>query len=218
MNKVDRLQKLILEAEDLIKNSENNSDPKFSAWNSSVIRFIENEFGQKSNDAKNFSNRLYEPAVLVIGSDNSKLIHDVYIRDLKKSLAELKSIYEEILEDDPEDDNKKIIKSKSFDENKMHQEINVTNNIYNNVENNIDISFDNIIEKINDDINIGSKSKKEIVDKIDEIKNISTDKSSKQSKWKKIKPILVFLLDKGADFVVAYFPAIVSLIKSVVGG
>ncbi len=46
------------------------------------------------------------------------------------------------------------------------------------------------------------KETNEIKDKITELKKINNEKMSKKKKWEKIKPIISFVLDKGADVAV----------------
>ena len=51
----------------------------------------------------------------------------------------------------------------------------------------------------------------EILEKIDELERIQAENSSRKSKWEKVKPILSFVLDKGADVAVAILTLIVQM-------
>lgn len=66
MSKKDKLQKLIDSGTEFLDKNLTDSDPKFCAWNASVIRFIEIEYGVDSTDAKRLKNRLYHPSVYVL--------------------------------------------------------------------------------------------------------------------------------------------------------
>jgi len=92
------------------------------------------------------------------------------------------------------------------------------NNNQNNIENNINITFEDLIKQIENDNHIPTSDKQEILNKIEDLRNIRNEKSDKSSKWNKIKPILIFLLDKGADVVITYLPGILLLIKQIIGG
>ena len=80
--------------------------------------------------------------------------------------------------------------------------------------NTINITFEDVKDKIKEDSNIVDNEKKEILNKLDEIKEIQLSSLTKKDKWKKIKAILVFLLDKGVDFVITYLPQILLILKA----
>lgn len=80
--------------------------------------------------------------------------------------------------------------------------------------NTINITFEDIKDKIKEDSNIVDNEKKEILNKLDEIKKIQLSSLEQKEKWKKIKAILVFLLDKGVDFVITYLPQILLILKA----
>lgn len=64
---------------------------------------------------------------------------------------------------------------------------------------NISISFAEARQKIEDMAGLTDDDTEEIKEKIDELEVISKEGISKKKKWEKIKPILAFVLDKGAD-------------------
>lgn len=216
MNKKEKLKSLIEKGKELLDNTSGKDDPKFSAWNTSIIRFMEREFGSDNTDTNRLKNRYYYPTALVIGSDNSETIYRKYKSDLEKTISELESIYDEyeeiILDKEP------VKRNDNYNENVPNITVNVDNSNYNSNVNNINITFESIIESINKDNKISEENKEDIIDSVNEIKEIYNDKDlSKKDKWKKIKIILSFLLDKGADFVIAYFPQIILLIGQIKG-
>ena len=95
MNRKEKLKSLIEKGKELLDNHSGKDNPKFSAWNTSIIRFMEREFGSDNTDTKRLKNRYYYPSVLSIGSDNSEIIYRKYKSDMEKTLSELESIYEE---------------------------------------------------------------------------------------------------------------------------
>ena len=64
---------------------------------------------------------------------------------------------------------------------------------------NISISFAEARQKIENMAGLTDGDTEEIQEKIDELEVISKEGISKKKKWEKIKPILAFVLDKGAD-------------------
>ena len=216
MNKKEKLKLLIEKGKGLLDNVNGRDDPKFSAWNTSVIRFMEREFGTDSTDTNRLKKRDYYPSILVIGPDNSEKIYKKYKSDLEKTLYELESIYEEY--EDIILDKQMVKNSDNYNRNVPNITLNVDNSNYNSNVNNINITFESIIKSINKDNNISEEYKEDIVDSINEIKDICNDKKLlKKDKWKKIKIILTFLLDKGADFVITYLPQIILLIGQIKG-
>lgn len=216
MNKKEKLKSLIEKGKELLDNTSGKDDPKFSAWNTSIIRFMEREFGSDNTDTNRLKNRHYYPTALVIGSDNSETIYRKYKSDLEKTISELESIYDEYEEIIL--DKESVKRNDNYNGNVPNITVNVDNSNYNSNVNNINITFESIIESINKDNKIPEENKEDIIDSVNEIKEIYNDKDlSKKDKWKKIKIILSFLLDKGADFVIAYFPQIILLIGQIKG-
>ena len=214
MDKKERLKSLIEKGKKLLDNSNGKDDPKFSAWNTSVIRFMEREFGSDNTDTKRLKNRYYYPIILALGPDDSEIIYREYKSDLEKTLSELEAIYEEY-EDIILD--KEMVKSNDNHNISIPNiTLNLDNSNYNSIVNNINITFESVIENINNDNNISKENKEDIIESVNEIKEIYNDKELlKKDKWKKIKIILSFLLDKGFDFVITYLPQIILLIKKI---
>ena len=90
---------------------------------------------------------------------------------------------------------------------------NIDNSNTNTNTTNINISFEKLKGDIENDSSIVNEDKIEILNKLDEIKNIQLSNIPKKEKWITIKKILIFLLDKGVDFAIAYLPQILLLLK-----
>lgn len=216
MNKKEKLKLLIEKGKELIDNKDGRNNPKFSAWNTSIIRFMERVFGSNNTDTIRLKNRNYYPKALVIGPDNSETIYKKYKKDLEETLSELESIYDEY--EDIILDKEEVKSNENYNRNVPDITLNVNNSNYNSNVNNVNITFESIIESINKDNEISEKNKEDIIDYVNEIKKVyNDDEFSKKDKWKKIKTILKFLLDKGADFAITYLPQILILIQQLGG-
>ena len=209
MGKKDKLQKLIDSGIEFLDKNLTNSDSKFCAWNASVIRFIGSEYGVDSTDAKRLKDRLYHPSVCVLGADNKSSFIRCFERDLNKTLEELRLIYDDIDENEMnttkvEKNEKTFLPTFNFNINNSNSNVNTTN---------INITFEKLEKEIKEDTNIQDDEKQEIIDKLNEIKEIQQSNKNKKQKWSAIKSIVIFLLDKGVDFVITYLPQILLLIK-----
>lgn len=209
MGKKDKLQKLIDSGIEFLDKNLTDSDSKFCAWNASVIRFIESEYGVDSTDAKRLKDRLYHPSVCVLGADNKSSFIRCFERDLNKTLEELRLIYDDIDENEMnttkvEKNEKAFLPTFNFNINNSNSNVNTTN---------INITFEKLEKEIKEDTNIQDDEKQEIIDKLNEIKEIQQSNKNKKQKWSAIKSIVIFLLDKGVDFVITYLPQILLLIK-----
>ena len=205
----EKLQKLIDSGTEFLDKKLRDSDSKFCAWNASVIRFIESEYGVDSTDAQRLKNRLYHPSVYVPGADNKSLFIWCFEEDLKKTLEELRMIYNDIDENEmnatkAEKNEKTFAPTFNFNIDNSNSNVNTTN---------INITFEKLEKEIKEDTNIQYDEKEEIIDKLNEIKEIQQSNKNKKQKWSAIKSILIFLLDKGVDFVITYLPQILLLIK-----
>ena len=210
MSKKDKLQKLIDSGTKFLSKNLTDSDPEFCAWNASVIRFIESEYGVDSTDAKRLKNRRYHPSAYVVGADNKSLFIRCFEEDLNKTLEELRMIYDDIDENEmnttkAEKNEKTFVPTFNFNIDNSNSNVNTTN---------INITFEKIEKEIKEDTNIQDDEKQEIIDKLNEIKEIQQSNKNKKQKWSLIKSILIFLLDKGVDFVITYLPQILLLIKT----
>lgn len=66
----------------------------------------------------------------------------------------------------------------------------------------INVSFKEVSQQIEKMPGLTEKETDEIKDKITELEKINNEEISKKKKWEKIKPIVSFVLDKGADVAV----------------
>ncbi len=77
------------------------------------------------------------------------------------------------------------------------------NNINVNIENSnvltVSITFEEAKKKIDDMPGLTDAEAEEIKSKIDELEKISKENINKKKKWEKVKPIISFIIDKGAD-------------------
>lgn len=71
MNKIEKLQSLIKKAESFLNRDLTADNPEFQAWNSSLIRFSEKEYGKDSITTKNFKERSYSLHVWTDGTPES---------------------------------------------------------------------------------------------------------------------------------------------------
>lgn len=143
------------------------------------------------------------------GADNKSLFIRRFEKDLNKTLEELRMIYDDIDENEmnttkSEKNEKTFIPTFNFNIDNSNSNVNTTN---------INITFEKLEKEIKEDTNIQDDEKQEIIDKLNEIKEIQQSNKDKKQKWSAIKSILIFLLDKGVDFVITYLPQILLLIK-----
>lgn len=89
-----RLEKFVKEAEEFCEKNITSSDPEFIAWNNSLIRFMEENYGHNSTTTKNFKERSYSLSIWVSGTPTSDFIK-AYKRDMKITSNELKILLEE---------------------------------------------------------------------------------------------------------------------------
>ena len=132
MGKKDKLQKLIDSGIEFLDKNLTDGDSKFCAWNASVIRFIESEYGVDSTDAKRLKDRLYHPSVCVLGADNKSSFIRCFERDLNKTLEELRLIYDDIDENEMnttkvEKNEKAFLPTFNFNINNSNSNVNTTN-------------------------------------------------------------------------------------------
>lgn len=93
----------------------------------------------------------------------------------------------------------------SVPQNNISVNVPVTNEI------NINISFEQAKQMIEDMPGLTATDTEEIKAKIDDLEKISKEPISKKKKWEKVKPILSFVLDKGADVAIAIMSLILQM-------
>lgn len=208
MNNKEKIQSLIIDAEEYLDKNYTSDNSEFKAWNADLIRTIERIYGKDSTDAKRFKARCYFPNLVHGGTTLQDCVR-VFEKDLKTSIVELKRILNDVEYIQP------IYEENKLNNDSIKSELNVTLNNYNTNSNtlNVDITFETLINSIQNDRNIDNEDKKEIVEELNKIKEIQESNKTKKQKWSLIKSILIFLLDKGVDFVITYLPEILILIK-----
>lgn len=90
-----------------------------------------------------------------------------------------------------------------------NSDVNVTVNNTNSV--NLTVSFEEAKQKIDDMPGLTDSETEEIKSKIDELKDIDKEEIPKKKKWEKVKPILTFMLDKGADVAITIMSLIMQM-------
>lgn len=107
MNKIEKIEKFIIRAQDFFGKNLTCGDSKFEAWNNSLLRFIDSNYDKVTYDI--FRNRSYSLSVWTFSTPDSAFV-DALERDLKTTIEDLKMLLEEEKEEN------------SFD-NKINQSI-----------------------------------------------------------------------------------------------
>lgn len=76
---------------------------------------------------------------------------------------------------------------------------------------NISVTFREVRQKIEDMTALNQAQTDEILKKIDELEKIERENSPRKTKWEKVKPIIAFVMDKGADVAIAVLSLIVQM-------
>lgn len=99
------------------------------------------------------------------------------------------------------------------DSNKVVQNSDHTSDVNVTVNNNINvnITFTETKKKIEEMTALSREQTDEILEKINELENIYKENISRKNKWEKVKPIISFVMDKGADVAVAILTLIVQM-------
>ena len=160
----ERLEELIKEGNGYLGKGLTNSDTNFKAWNSSVIRFAEKAFGEKSTDAKRLKERTYGPSIVYSGMSED-VWNEEFEHDLKITIAELNKMRPYL----------KLEKKEKNTNFKIPQVV-VNNNtmINNNITNIIDIK--NIIE---DNTMLGESDKNDLIEKLNILEELQKSKQNK---------------------------------------
>ncbi|MBR3482515.1 MAG: nucleotide-binding protein [Neisseriaceae bacterium] len=114
MNDLDKLKKLIQQADKLLTHNVTNSSIDFKCWHLSVKRFLEDKFGKDSTETKFFDNTYFEPIDIFGNSPHSQ-----YISYCKKGIEETQVILQTYLEEMEENQN-------SLNENKDNLNMDLT--------------------------------------------------------------------------------------------
>lgn len=91
---MNKLQKFVEQAKELVKKEYTASSPEFIAWNNSLIRYMEKNYGIDSTTTTNFKDRSYSLGVYTLGTPDSYFIK-AYQKDMETTLRELEILLEE---------------------------------------------------------------------------------------------------------------------------
>ena len=212
MEKIERLNKYLDEAKELMRKDITRDDPEFESWNNALIRFIEMEYGKESSLYKMFKDRPYTYLVYAIGSVTHNEFSQKCKEDLKVTINDLTRLIDE--ENDGQYNKSNNIKdNKTKNQNGINININNSNSTQNNLSNIINMNISDVKEKIEDNSYLDDESKKELLSKLEEINRLQKSNESKTKKWQKAREILKFILDKGADIAIMFLPQILKAIS-----
>lgn len=94
---------------------------------------------------------------------------------------------------------------------KISQDISVNVPVSNSNDININLSFKDARKQIEEMPGLNEAETEELKAKIDELEQINNEKISKKKKWEKVKPIISFVLDKGADVAITIMGLILQM-------
>lgn len=100
MNKIEKIEKFIIGAQDFIGKNLTCGDSKFEAWNNSLLRFIDSNYDKATYDI--FKNRSYSLSVWTFSTPDSAFV-EALERDLKTTIEDLKMLLEEEKEENSYD-------------------------------------------------------------------------------------------------------------------
>lgn len=92
MNKIEKIERFLIGAQDFIGKNLTCSDSKFEAWNNSLLRFIDNNYDKATYDI--FKNRSYSLSIWTFSTPDSAFV-EALERDLKTTIEDLKMLLEE---------------------------------------------------------------------------------------------------------------------------
>lgn len=94
---------------------------------------------------------------------------------------------------------------------KIAQDISVNVPVSNSNNININLSFKDARKQIEEMPGLNEAQTEELKAKIDELEQINNEKISKKKKWEKVKPIISFVLEKGADVAITIMGLILQM-------
>lgn len=212
MKKKEILQKFLEEATGFLGKNLTSDDNKFKAWNHSLIRFLEAEYGKNSTITELFTKRTY--TLMVFFEAQHAQFVEAFEDDLRTTIEDLRRLIDEI-----DDDNFKIDNSFAKKQKESPISLNIVNNNNNtnasssSVNELIILKYEEIKEEIENNTFLDEESKKALIDKLNEIEKIKNSSESKSKKWNMAKSIFTFVLDKGADIAIMFIPKILEAIS-----
>ena len=91
---MSRLEKFVQEAKEFEMKDITSDNPDFVAWNNSLIRFMEKNYGINSTTTSNFKNRRYSLSIYTPGTPVSSFIN-AYKKGMAVTVKELEILLEE---------------------------------------------------------------------------------------------------------------------------
>lgn len=205
---VKKVENLIEKGESFLGKNFTSSNPEFQAWNNSLIRFVEQQYGKESTTTLTLKKRHYSLGIYTMGTPEEEFV-EAFERGLKITLEDLKYILEELKESpEPKSINKNIKQIKNDGASII---INNNNSNSNNI--NFNMSINDIKGVIEDNTMLSDSDKKELTKQLDTLEELQKSKKSKNERWKIAKGILKFVLDKGADIAIMFLPQILKALQ-----
>lgn len=203
MDKIKKVENYIKKGESFLGKNLTSDNSEFEAWNNSLMRFIEKQYGKESTIFKTLNNRAYSLHFCTLSTPEKEFV-EAFEQDLHTTLADLQYIKEEIEEDEITiEEEPKRVKTDNNSPKELQQPIIINNNIYNNISN-----INEIKSNIENNSNINNAEKKELIEQLRKLENLQKSNKSKNEKWIIVKNILSFVIDKGADIAIMYLPQI----------
>ena len=208
MDPVKKVENFIEKGKSFLGRNFTSSNPEFQAWNNSLVRFIEQQYGKESTTYKNFYGRSYSLVMWGIDTPEERFIES-FEEDLKITLEELTYIKEEL---------KEVPIPKNIDDSlkptvSNRPEIVINNNNTNNNTISFNMNIREIRKVIEDNTMLSDSDKDELTKQLDTLEELQKSKKNKNEKWKVAKGILKFVVDKGADIAIMFLPQILKALQ-----
>ena len=208
MDPVKKVESFIEKGESFLGRNFTSSNPEFQAWNNSLIRFIEQQYGKESTTSLTLKQRNYSIGIYTMDTSEEEFV-EAFERGLKITLEDLKYILEELKESpEPKYMSKNIKQTKNDGTS-----IVINNNNSNNNNINFNMSIDAIKRVIEDNTMLSDSDKEELTKQLNILEELQKSKKSKNEKWKVAKGILKFVVDKGADIAIMFLPQILKALQ-----
>ena len=208
MDPVKKVESFIEKGESFLGRNFTSSNPEFQAWNNSLIRFIEQQYGKESATSLTLKQRNYSIGIYTMDTSEEEFV-EAFERGLKITLEDLKYILEELKESpEPKYMSKNIKQTKN-----EGTSIVINNNNSNNNNINFNMSIDAIKRVIEDNTMLSDSDKEELTKQLNILEELQKSKKSKNEKWKVAKGILKFVVDKGADIAIMFLPQILKALQ-----
>ena len=208
MDTVKKVENFIEKGKSFLGRNFTSSNPEFQAWNNSLVRFIEQQYGKESTTYKNFYGRSYSLVMWGIDTPEERFIES-FEEDLKITLEELTYIKEEL---------KEVPIPKNIDDSlkptvSNRPEIVINNNNTNNNTISFNMNIREIRKVIEDNTMLSDSDKEDLTKQLDTLEKLQKSKKNKNEKWKVAKGILKFVVDKGADIAIMFLPQILKALQ-----